>query len=31
MKNKINPGSDGITVEFYKLFWNNIKNFMLTL
>ena len=24
------PGSDGITVEFYKLFWNNKKNFMLT-
>ena len=27
MKNQKSPGSDGITVEFYKLFWNNIKEF----
>ena len=27
MKNQKKPGSDGITVEFYKIFWNNIKEF----
>ena len=27
MKNQKSPGSDGITVEFYKLFLNNIKEF----
>ena len=27
MKNQKSPGSDGITVEFYKIFWNNIKEF----
>ena len=27
MKNQKSPGSDGITVEFYKLFWNNIKQY----
>ena len=27
MKNQKSPGSDGISVEFYKLFWNNIKEF----
>ena len=27
MKNPKSPGTDGITVEFYKLFWNNIKEF----
>ena len=25
MKNNNSPGSDGITTEFYKLFWNYIK------
>ena len=25
MKNQKSPGSDGITTEFYKLFWNEIK------
>lgn len=29
MKNQKSPGSDGITVEFYKLFWNKIKSFYL--
>jgi hypothetical protein len=24
MKNNKRPGSDGFTVEFYKLFWNSI-------
>ena len=27
MKNQKSPGSDGITVEFYKLFRNNIKQY----
>ena len=27
MKNQKSPGSDGITVEFYKIFLNNIKEF----
>ena len=27
MKTKKSPCTDGITVEFYKLFWNNIKEF----
>ena len=25
MQNNKSPGSDGITVEFYKIFWNDIK------
>ena len=25
MQNNKSPGSDGITVEFYKIFWNTIK------
>ena len=27
MKNQKSPGTYGITVEFYKLFWNNVKEF----
>ena len=27
MKNQKSPGSDGLTVEFYKIFRNNIKKF----
>ena len=29
MKNQKSPGSDGITTEFYKLFWNEIKAYFL--
>ena len=29
MKNQKSPGSDGLTVEFYKIFWNNIKQFYI--
>ena len=29
MKNQKSPGSDGITVEFYKLFWNDIKQYYI--
>ena len=25
MNNNKSPGQDGICVEFYKLYWNNIK------
>ncbi|MCW4346095.1 MAG: reverse transcriptase domain-containing protein, partial [Candidatus Thiodiazotropha endolucinida] len=28
-KNQKSPGSDGLTVEFYKIFWNTIKNFYI--
>ena len=31
MQNNKSPGSDGITVEFYKMFWNTIKSTMLVL
>lgn len=31
MKNQKSPGSDGLTVEFYKIFWNAIKTFISTL
>ena len=27
MKNQKSPDSDGLTAEFYKMFWNNIKTF----
>ena len=29
MKNQKSPGFDGITVEFYKLFWNDVKEFYI--
>ena len=29
MKNQKSPGSDGLTTEFYKLFWNDIKQFYI--
>ena len=29
MKNQKSPGSDGLTVEFYKIFWNDIKHFYI--
>ena len=30
MKNQKSPGSDGLTTEFYKIFWNNIKQFYIS-
>jgi len=27
MENNKSPGSDGISVEFYKLFWHDIKQY----
>ena len=27
MKNNKSPGSDGITTEFYKIFWSKIKSY----
>jgi hypothetical protein len=29
MKNNKSPGSDGLTTEFFKIFWNDIKIFYL--
>lgn len=29
MKNNKSPGSDGLSVEFYKTFWDNIKHYYL--
>ena len=29
MKNNKRPGSDGITTEFYKIFWNDIKTYLI--
>ena len=29
MQNNKSPGSDGITTEFYKIFWNDIKRYLL--
>ena len=28
MNDNKSPGSDGITVEFYKIFWNDLKSFL---
>ena len=27
MNNNKNPGSDGISTEFFKIFWNDLKSF----
>ena len=29
MKNNKSPGSDGLTTEFYKIFWNDIKPYYI--
>ena len=29
MKNGSSPGSNGLTIEFYKVFWNQLKSFLL--
>ena len=29
MKNQKSPGSDGLTTEFYKIFWNDIKEYYI--
>ena len=29
MKNQKSPGSDGITAEFYKIFWHDIRDYYL--
>ena len=29
MQNNKSPGSDGITIEFYKIFWNEIKSYLI--
>ena len=31
MKNGTSPGSDGFSVEFYKFFWSDLKNFFIAL
>jgi hypothetical protein len=28
-KNGRSPGTDGLPIEFYKIFWNDIKNLVL--
>ena len=30
LKNGKNPGTDGLTAEFYKFFWNDIKDLLLS-
>ena len=30
MNNGKTPGSDGLTVEFYKIFWQDLKDAMLS-
>ena len=30
MKNNKSPGSDGLTTEFYKLFWTDIKKYLIS-
>ena len=27
--NNKSPGSDGLTTEFYKIFWNDVKKFLI--
>ena len=29
MKDQKSPGSDGITTEFYKAFWNDLKEYYI--
>jgi hypothetical protein len=29
MQNNKNSGSEGITIEFYKIFWNDIKTHLI--
>jgi len=29
MKNNKSPGSDGLTADFYKIFWNDIKVYLV--
>lgn len=30
MKNNKSPGSDGITADFYKIFWNDLKQYLIS-